>query len=84
MVKGEGKATSKVAGRVKVKPNELPDYLVITGNSINYLLWPQCLNRVRRQFARNPPSGLSPPRSHGVMHKSDKCITSMTHSQVQG
>ncbi len=29
MVKGEGKATGKVAGRVKVKPNKLPDYPVI-------------------------------------------------------
>ncbi len=63
MVKGEGKATGKVAGRVKVKPNGLPDYSVITGNWINYLLWPQCLNGVRRQSARSPPSGLSPPQS---------------------
>jgi hypothetical protein len=49
VVKGEGKATGKVAGRVKVKPNGLPDYPVITGNWINYLLWPQCPNGVRRQ-----------------------------------
>jgi len=40
VVKGEGKATGKVAGRVKVKPNRLPDYPVITGNWVNYLLWP--------------------------------------------
>jgi hypothetical protein len=40
VVKGEGKATGKVAGRVKVKPNGLPDYPVITGNWVNYLLWP--------------------------------------------
>ncbi len=32
MVKVEGNATGKVAGRVKVKPNGLPDYPVITGN----------------------------------------------------
>jgi len=32
MVKGEGKATGKVVGRVKVKPNELPNYPVIIGN----------------------------------------------------
>ncbi len=48
MVKGEGKATCKVAGRVKVKTNGLPDYLVITGNWINYLLSPQCHNGVCR------------------------------------
>jgi hypothetical protein len=63
MVKGEGKATGKVAGRVKVKPNGLPDYPVITGNWVNDLLWPQCLNGVRRQSARSPPSGLSLPQS---------------------
>jgi hypothetical protein len=34
VVKGEGKAKGKVAGRVKVKSNGLPDYPVITGNSI--------------------------------------------------
>ncbi len=34
MVKGEGKAKGKVASRVKVKPNGLPDYPVITGNWI--------------------------------------------------
>jgi hypothetical protein len=34
VVKGEGKAKGKVAGRVKVKPNGLPDYPVITSNSI--------------------------------------------------
>jgi len=63
VVKVEGKATGKVTGRVKVKPNGLPDYPVITGNWVNYLLWPQCLNGVRRQSARSPPSGLSPPQS---------------------
>jgi hypothetical protein len=63
VVKGEGKATGKVAGRVKVKPNGLPDYPVITSNWVNYLLWPQCLNGVRHQSARSPPSGLSPPES---------------------
>jgi hypothetical protein len=39
VVKGEGKARGKVVGTVKVKPNGLPDYPVITGNWINYLLW---------------------------------------------
>jgi hypothetical protein len=39
MVKDEGKARGKVAGRVKVKLNGLPDYPVIIGNWINYLLW---------------------------------------------
>jgi len=63
VVKVEGKATGKVAGRVKVKSNGLPDYPVITGNWVNYLLWPQCLNGVHRQSARSPPSGLSPPQS---------------------
>jgi len=63
VVKGEGKATGKVVGRVKVKPNGLPDSSVITSNWVNYLLWPQCLNGVRHQSAWSPPSGLSPPQS---------------------
>ncbi len=72
MVKGEGKATGKVVGRVKVNSNGLPDYSVITGNWVNYLLWPQCLNGVRRQSARSPPSGLSPPQSH-TTYTSESC-----------
>ncbi len=73
MVKGEGKARGKVAGRVKVKSNRLPDYLIITSNWINYYygptwslrhalslinnLWPQCPNGGLRGRLR-PDGGL--------------------------